>query len=124
MSINLLNKEKLSHRLTMLFCHPRIYNLLYTQAEYVQLVTEMRMTQAIGPQISSFKEGFYELIPHHLISLFDEYELVSLSPSPTVPSPYLQELLLSGLPDIDVDDWEKNTEYNGYNEEMEIIKVK
>ena len=69
-----------SHRLTLLFCHLYIYNLLYTQAEYVQLVTEMRMTQAIGPQISSFKEGFYELISHHLISLFDEYELVSLSP--------------------------------------------
>ena len=35
------------------------------------------MTQAIGAQISSFLEGFYEIIPHELISLFDEYELVS-----------------------------------------------
>lgn len=34
------------------------------------------MTQAIGHQIEAFTEGFYELIPHHLISLFDEYELV------------------------------------------------
>ena len=34
------------------------------------------MTQAIGPQISSFMQGFYEVIPHKLISLFDEYELV------------------------------------------------
>ncbi len=47
------------------------------QREYVQLVTEMRMTQAIGRQISSFLEGFYEIVPHELISLFDEYELVS-----------------------------------------------
>ena len=46
------------------------------QHEYVQLVTEMRMTQAIGPQIRSFMDGFYEVIPHSLISLFDEYELV------------------------------------------------
>ena len=46
------------------------------QQEYVQLVTEMRMTQAIGPQIKSFMEGFHEIIPHALISLFDEYELV------------------------------------------------
>ena len=45
--------------------------------EYVQLVTEMRMTQAIGPQISSFAQGFYEIVPHALISLFDEFELVS-----------------------------------------------
>ena len=49
----------------------------YFQREYVQLVTERRMTQAIGTQISSFLEGFYEIIPHELISLFDEYELVS-----------------------------------------------
>lgn len=48
------------------------------QREYVQLVTEMRMTQAIGKQIQSFLEGFYEIVPHKLISLFDEYELVSM----------------------------------------------
>ena len=35
------------------------------------------MTQAIGAQISSFLDGFYGIIPHELISLFDEYELVS-----------------------------------------------
>ena len=36
---------------------------------------------------------------------------------------HLQELLMSGLPDIDVEDWEKNTEYSGYDENSEIIKV-
>ena len=46
------------------------------QHEYVQLVIEMRMMQAIGLQIRSFMDGFYEVIPHSLISLFDEYELV------------------------------------------------
>ena len=51
-------------------------HFIVLQAEYVQLVTEMRMTQAIGPQITAFTDGFYEIIPHHLISLFDEYELV------------------------------------------------
>ena len=35
------------------------------------------MTQAIGTQINSFLDGFYGIIPHELISLFDEYELVS-----------------------------------------------
>ena len=47
------------------------------QGEYVQLVTEMKLTQAIEPQIRSFLDGFYEVIPQSLISLFDEYELVS-----------------------------------------------
>ena len=36
------------------------------------------MTQAIGPQISSFTQGFYDVVPHKLISLFDEYELVGV----------------------------------------------
>ena len=54
---------------------------LLLQREYVQLVTEMRMTQAIGKQIESFLDGFYEIVPHKLISLFDEYELVSLPPN-------------------------------------------
>ena len=42
----------------------------------MQLVTELRMTQAIKPQIESFLSGFHEYIPHGLVQLFDEYELV------------------------------------------------
>ena len=57
-------------------CKLLLLLLLLLQQEYVQLVTEMRMTQAIGPQIRSFMAGFHEIIPHSLISLFDEYELV------------------------------------------------
>jgi hypothetical protein len=30
---------------------------------------------------------------------------------------------MSGLPDIDVEDWEKNTEYSGYDEDSDIVKV-
>uniref|UniRef100_A0A8C5AXC8 E3 ubiquitin-protein ligase HACE1 n=1 Tax=Gadus morhua TaxID=8049 RepID=A0A8C5AXC8_GADMO len=78
--------------------------ILVTQdnkAEYVQLVTELRMTRAIQPQINAFLQGFHTYIPPSLIQLFDEYEL---------------ELLLSGLPEIDVQDWKKNTEYtSGYD---------
>lgn len=47
------------------------------QAEYVQLVTELRMTRAIQPQINAFLQGFHTFIPASLIQLFDEYELVS-----------------------------------------------
>ena len=65
------------HTHTQMRMHTRTHT--HTQHEYVQLVTEMRMTQAIGLQIRSFMDGFYEVIPHSLISLFDEYELVSLS---------------------------------------------
>lgn len=55
------------------------------QAEYVQLVTELRMTRAIQPQINAFLQGFHTFIPASLIQLFDEYELVSRPPPPSPP---------------------------------------
>ncbi|XP_065444339.1 E3 ubiquitin-protein ligase HACE1 isoform X8 [Chrysemys picta bellii] len=86
-------------------------SILVTQdnkAEYVQLVTELRMTRAIQPQINAFLQGFHMFIPPSLIQLFDEYEL---------------ELLLSGMPEIDVSDWIKNTEYtSGYEREDPVIQ--
>ncbi|KAG8123990.1 putative HECT domain and ankyrin repeat containing E3 ubiquitin protein [Naja naja] len=45
------------------------------KAEYVQLVTELRMTRAIQPQINAFLQGFHMFIPPSLVQLFDEYEL-------------------------------------------------
>ena len=69
--------------------------------DYVRLVCQMKMTGAIHQQIKSFLEGFYEIIPKKLISIFNEQEL---------------ELLVSGLPNIDIDDLKANTEYYKYNE--------
>ncbi|KAM8735360.1 E3 ubiquitin-protein ligase HACE1 isoform X1 [Acanthopagrus latus] len=86
-------------------------SMLVTQdnkAEYVQLVTELRMTRAIQPQINAFLHGFHTFIPASLIQLFDEYEL---------------ELLLSGMPEIDVQDWCRNTEYtSGYDPQEPVIQ--
>uniref|UniRef100_A0A671UPE1 HECT-type E3 ubiquitin transferase n=1 Tax=Sparus aurata TaxID=8175 RepID=A0A671UPE1_SPAAU len=86
-------------------------SMLVTQdnkAEYVQLVTELRMTRAIQPQINAFLHGFHTFIPASLIQLFDEYEL---------------ELLLSGMPEIDVQDWCRNTEYtSGYDRQEPVIQ--
>uniref|UniRef100_A0A7N9AUQ2 E3 ubiquitin-protein ligase HACE1 n=1 Tax=Mastacembelus armatus TaxID=205130 RepID=A0A7N9AUQ2_9TELE len=86
-------------------------SILVTQdnkAEYVQLVTELRMTRAIQPQINAFLQGFHTFIPPSLVQLFDEYEL---------------ELLLSGMPEIDVQDWCRNTEYtSGYDPQEPVIQ--
>ena len=49
--------------------------------EYVRLVCQMKMTGAIRKQLAAFLEGFYDIIPRRLISIFNEQEL---------------ELLLSG----------------------------
>ncbi|MQL76681.1 hypothetical protein Taro_009068 [Colocasia esculenta] len=75
--------------------------------EYVDLVAEHRLTTAIRPQINAFMEGFIDLIPKDLISIFNDKEL---------------ELLISGLPDIDLDDLRANTEYSGYNNVSPVIQ--
>ncbi|MGH0168920.1 UNVERIFIED_CONTAM: hypothetical protein FKN15_055485 [Acipenser sinensis] len=77
-------------------------NILVTEdnkKEYVHLVCQMKMTGAIRKQLAAFLEGFYEIIPKRLISIFTEQEL---------------ELLISGLPTIDIDDLKANTEYHKY----------
>lgn len=75
--------------------------------QYVDLVAEHRLTTAIRPQINAFLEGFTELIPRELISIFNDKEL---------------ELLISGLPDIDLEDMRANTEYSGYSPASPVIQ--
>ncbi|XP_011213379.2 E3 ubiquitin-protein ligase HUWE1 [Bactrocera dorsalis] len=67
--------------------------------DYVQLVCQLKMSGSIRQQLDAFLEGFYDIIPKHLISIFNEQEL---------------ELLISGLPDIDIEDLRANTEYHKY----------
>ena len=43
--------------------------------EYVRLVCQMKMTGAIRKQLAAFLEGFYDIIPRRLISIFNEQEL-------------------------------------------------
>jgi hypothetical protein len=69
------------------------------KAEYVRLVTDVKLSKAIEKQIEAFKEGFHELIPLEDCRIFNEVEL---------------ELLASGLPDIDVADLKANVEYSGF----------
>ena len=67
--------------------------------EYVRKVIEYRLTGSVQEQLDSFLQGFYDIVPYDLISIFDEGEL---------------ELLISGMPDVDVDDWKANTDYHTY----------
>lgn len=75
--------------------------------EYVRLVVEYRLQTSVSEQMSNFIAGFHEIIPRDLIAIFDEQEL---------------ELLISGLPDIDVADWQNNTNYHNYSPSSEQIQ--
>ncbi|KAK2593791.1 E3 ubiquitin-protein ligase tom1 [Conoideocrella luteorostrata] len=75
--------------------------------EYVRLVVEHKLLSSVKDQMASFLKGFHEIIPAELISIFNEQEL---------------ELLISGLPDIDIDDWKSNTEYQNYTPSSQQIQ--
>lgn len=67
--------------------------------EYMRLMTEWRMTRGIKDQTQAFLEGFNEVVPLEWLKYFDEREL---------------ELMLCGMQEIDVDDWQRNTIYRHY----------
>ncbi|RUP50997.1 hypothetical protein BC936DRAFT_136672 [Jimgerdemannia flammicorona] len=75
--------------------------------EYVDLITEWRISRRIEEQFKAFKEGFNQLIPQDLVNVFDEREL---------------ELLIGGIAEIDVDDWKKHTDYRGYTEQDDVVQ--
>jgi|UniRef100_A0A7S4D375 hypothetical protein len=74
--------------------------------EFVTLITDYKMTKAIKDQIDAFLGGFYEIVPRRLISIFNEHEL---------------ELLISGMPDVNIEDLKANTEYVGYTSASAVI---
>lgn len=67
--------------------------------QYLQLVTQWRMTRGIEEQTSAFLDGFNEVVPLEWLKYFDEREL---------------ELMLCGMQEVDVDDWQRNTIYRHY----------
>jgi E3 ubiquitin-protein ligase HUWE1 len=75
--------------------------------KYVKLVCQHRMTTAIKNQIKAYLDGFYELVNPELIAIFTPREL---------------ELLISGMPDIDIDDLKANTDYVGWKATDEQIE--
>jgi E3 ubiquitin-protein ligase NEDD4 len=70
-------------------------------------MTKWKIQDRVKEQFNAFAEGFNQLIPQELITVFDEREL---------------ELLIGGLAEIDVDDWKKHTDYRSYTEQDEVIQ--
>jgi len=66
--------------------------------EYLEACWKYRMLDRVKPQMTELLLGFFDVIPEPLLTVFDFQEL---------------ELLMCGLPEIDVDDWMEHTEYSG-----------
>jgi atrophin-1 interacting protein 5 (WW domain-containing E3 ubiquitin protein ligase 1) len=69
------------------------------EALFYRLMTEWRMTRGIEEQTKAFLDGFNEVVPLEWLKYFDEREL---------------ELMLCGMQEIDVDDWQRNSIYRHY----------
>jgi E3 ubiquitin-protein ligase NEDD4 len=67
-------------------------------AEYLEANLKYRLHERLKEQLLEMLKGFSEVVPEPLLSVFDFQEI---------------ELLLCGLPNIDMDDWIANTEYTG-----------
>jgi E3 ubiquitin-protein ligase HUWE1 len=64
--------------------------------EYITIMTRYKLMDRVKMQMDAFKSGFYEIVPLEALQIFNENEL---------------ELLICGLPDIDINDWKNHTEY-------------
>ncbi|XP_076331877.1 E3 ubiquitin-protein ligase wwp-1-like isoform X2 [Tachypleus tridentatus] len=74
--------------------------------EYLRLMTQWRFSRGQEEQIKAFLDGFNEVLPLEWLHYFDEREL---------------ELILCGMQEINVDDWQKNTIYRKYTKNSKQV---
>lgn len=75
--------------------------------EYVDLLLKHKLCDQAKLQIQQFLRGLYDVVPLSLLRIFDPKEI---------------ELMISGLPEININDLEKHTEYVGYTKDAQVIK--
>ncbi|KAL3774838.1 hypothetical protein ACHAW5_007959 [Stephanodiscus triporus] len=66
--------------------------------EFLEANLKYHLMDRVKPQLTELLLGFYDVIPESLLTIFDFQEL---------------ELLMCGVPVIDIDDWMANTSYLG-----------
>merc|ERR1719446_1724518 len=66
--------------------------------QYLEANLKYRMLNRTKPQLTELLLGFFDVVPEAPLTVFDANEL---------------ELILCGLPEIDMDDWQRNTNYSG-----------
>lgn len=66
--------------------------------EYLEACLKYRMLGQVKDQLNELLLGIFDVIPEPLLTIFDFQEL---------------EMLMCGLPEIDISDWRVNTEYSG-----------
>ncbi|XP_055993235.1 NEDD4-like E3 ubiquitin-protein ligase WWP2 [Sorex fumeus] len=75
--------------------------------EYIMLLTDWRFTRGVEEQTKAFLDGFNEVAPLEWLRYFDEKEL---------------ELMLCGMQEIDMSDWQRNTVYRHYTKSSKQVQ--
>uniref|UniRef100_A0A8C6XVA9 E3 ubiquitin-protein ligase n=1 Tax=Naja naja TaxID=35670 RepID=A0A8C6XVA9_NAJNA len=84
-------------------------NLLVTEEnkeEYIGLMAEWRFSRGVQEQTKAFLDGFNEVVPLQWLQYFDEKEL---------------EVMLCGMQEVDMADWQRNTVYRHYTRNSKQI---
>uniref|UniRef100_A0A3Q3WE69 E3 ubiquitin-protein ligase n=1 Tax=Mola mola TaxID=94237 RepID=A0A3Q3WE69_MOLML len=74
--------------------------------EYISLMAEWRFSRGVEGQTKAFLDGFNEVVPLQWLQYFDEKEL---------------EVMLCGMQEVDLQDWQRNTVYRHYTRNSKQI---
>ncbi|ESO12819.1 hypothetical protein HELRODRAFT_62284, partial [Helobdella robusta] len=75
--------------------------------EYIEAMTKWLFSRGVVEQMKAFLDGFNEIVPLTWLQYFDEREL---------------ELMLCGMQEIDVNDWELHSIYRHYNKSSRQVQ--
>uniref|UniRef100_A0A8C9TT39 HECT-type E3 ubiquitin transferase n=1 Tax=Scleropages formosus TaxID=113540 RepID=A0A8C9TT39_SCLFO len=74
--------------------------------EYIRLIAEWQFFKGMDEQIKAFLKGFSEVVPLPWLQYFDAKDL---------------EMMLCGVQEVDLDDWQRNTVYRIYTRNSKQI---
>lgn len=97
--------DQLSDKSKVIELVPNGMNIAVTEEnkrEYIDLRFKWIVATSVSQQLASLVQGLFAVIPRELLSVFDHQEL---------------ELLMCGIPEIDLADWKAHTIYVGERDE-------
>lgn len=86
---------------------PLLLSSLLLLLHHHRMMTQWRFKRGVEEQTKAFLDGFNEVVPLHWLQFYDEKEL---------------ELMLCGMQDLNVNEWEKHTVYRNYTRHSKQIQ--
>lgn len=87
--------------------HYAHYDVISGYFNACRMMTQWRFKRGVEEQTKAFLDGFNEVVPLHWLQFFDEREL---------------ELMLCGMQELNVNEWEKHTVYRNYTRNTKQVQ--